>query len=320
MFLPGDDTSRASRAGAAKGLVGVVVLSLSWACGMLQQDLLPGLATARVPRLEREALPLVLLSLAAGVIAFVRGSSWPRGKQLGACVLVGFGLFLVPALLVDFAEARLPALARTALFTLVPMFAVVFEPHIGTAPKTQGGIVPALVGVAGALFVFPLAMPDSASSAVGFSATILAAGCIAAANCFGVALAAQPDRRRRGGVAAMAMIAGLSAAIGLTIASLVCERPVWEWNAIGSEVLWSAAIETPGLLLLFWLMPRLSATRMAARYLLAPLLAILIGVALLRSTQDVHARSWFGLILMASSTIWLLFAPDERPNTSTLQL
>jgi drug/metabolite transporter (DMT)-like permease len=53
---------------------------------------------------------------------------------------------------------------------------------------------------------------------------------------------------------------------------------------------------------------------------LAPLMAILIGMALAR--PDVEPRTWLGLLLVAGGAGWLLFAPDDKPdaNSSTLKL
>ena len=66
------------------------------------------------------------------------------------------------------------------------------------------------------------------------------------------------------------------------------------------------------LALLFWLMQRMSAVRMATRFLIAPLLTNLIGIALLR--PGVHRRGWTGLLLIAIGSAWLLFAPKDEPD------
>jgi drug/metabolite transporter (DMT)-like permease len=301
------------------------LLSLLWAATVLRGDLLPVLASTHMPRLERQVLPLVPLAIVAGAIALSQSVRWPQRRQLWSCTLVGLGLFAVPALLIDFSESRVPAFARTALLTLVPVFAVVFEPYIGKSSqrRVSGGLLATLSGVTAALFIFPVSMPNSAGSALGFAGVIAAAASVAASNCLGVALVAQLDVQsagRRSSVAAIAAIAAATAAIVLAMASLIFEQPLWNWNIVTPEWTWSAAIETPATFLLFWLMPRMSATRMATRYLLAPLLAIIIGVILLRSVQDVHPRTWLGLSLMAASAAWLLFGPNESAGLSTSPL
>jgi hypothetical protein len=54
----------------------------------------------------------------------------------------------------------------------------------------------------------------------------------------------------------------------------------WRWNALSTQLLGLLLIDLPALFLLFWLMRRLGASRMTARFLLAPLFTILAGMAL----------------------------------------
>jgi len=322
MFLRRTASGRGNRIASVAGLF---LLSLLWACTLLRWDLMPGSGSIPIPFFERQALPLIMLALLAGVIAIACNAPWPQGKQIWVCIQVGLGLFVVPATLLDFSDGRLPGVARTALLTLVPVFVVVFEPYIGKDSewKARSSLLTALAGVVGALLVFPVSIPDSTEAGLGFVAVVLAAVCVAAANCLGVAAATQLETAsgaRRSSAAPMAAIAGATAAVGLVAASLLFEQPVWKWNTIAPGQLWTATIETPTLVLLFWLMRRISATRMAARYVLAPLLAILIGVVLLRSLQDVRPRTWLGLFLMAASAGWLLFGHAENDGSSTLPL
>jgi drug/metabolite transporter (DMT)-like permease len=73
-------------------------------------------------------------------------------------------------------------------------------------------------------------------------------------------------------------------------------------------------------LLLFWLMPRLSASRMATRYLLAPLFAILLGAVLLQSLHEIQPQTWLGLALMAAGAVWLMLASPDEQNAPASQL
>jgi drug/metabolite transporter (DMT)-like permease len=54
----------------------------------------------------------------------------------------------------------------------------------------------------------------------------------------------------------------------------------------------------PGLLLLFWLMRRISAARMTTRFVLAALLTALFGVILFR--PEVSLRAVLGFVLIAA--------------------
>ena len=324
----------------AAPIAALLALSLLWACAALRVDLLSGLLET-TPYLERQVLPLVLLSIAAAAIAIARGANWRRlisgssvpGSSITrslprASVWIGLGLFTVPAMLVSFSDTWISGLARTALFTLAPVFAVVFEPYLGlsssssssSAPRQRAGLLAALSAVAGSLLVFPGAIPNSLQSAGALITVIAAAASVAAANCHGAAKASSLGRDAAGEIAAMAAMAGATGALTLAAASMLLEHPVWRWSALAPELFWSAAIELPALLLLFWLMPRFSAPRMATRYVWAPLLALLSGVVLEHAGRAVQPRTWLGLILMAAGAGWMLFAPREEASLSILPL
>ncbi len=262
--------------------------------------------------------PLILLAMTATLFALVRRAPWPGGRQAWACLLVGGGLFVAPALLLRFAEGWVSALAQVALFSLTPVFAVVLEPHLGSGgagTQSRGGLAAALVAVTGMLCVFPVEIPQSAEAGFAFCAVVLAAACVAAANCAAVRVArAMPGRS----TAPLAALAGAAAAAGLAATSAFTEHPVWSWSALKPELVWSAAIELPGLLLLFWLMRRLSAARMTTRFVLAPLLTSLIGLALLR--PSVELRAAIGLFMAAVGAAWMIFAPEEEGESGVSAL
>jgi drug/metabolite transporter (DMT)-like permease len=205
---------------------------------------------------------------------------------------------------------------RVALFSLAPVIAVVLEPYLGASPlggdrglPGMSGLMGALTAVAGTLCVFPLQIPGSIEAAAAVGAVILAAACVAAANCGAVRLARALKAKA---IAPMAAIAGAAAAAGLASASALTERAAWRWEGIAPELGRAVVFELPGLLLLFWLMQRMSAARMTTRFVLAPLMTILIGMALERPA--VGLRTWAGLVLIAAGAGWLLFAPAEEPG------
>ncbi len=296
----------------------LLLLCFLWSLGTLRSDLFPSLAaTASSNRLERQALPFALLAVLATGVAVVRGAKWPRGRELGACAIVGLGLFVVPQLLIHLGSNRISDGTRVALFSLVPLFAVVFEPHLGrlAAPQNRSGMMAALVAVGGTLLVFPVDLPESLQAGFAFCALVIAAACVAAANCWAVRIAAE-------GISmwSFAAVAGAAALVGPAAAGLVVDRSAIKWSFPPPDLAWSTAVELPGLLLLFWLLRRMSAVRMATRFLLAPLLANLIGLILLRPAVGV--RGCLGLLLIAFGTGWLLFARDDERESagSTLNL
>ena len=90
------------------------------------------------------------------------------------------------------------------------------------------------------------------------------------------------------------------------------------WSALTPELAWSAAIELPGLLLLFWLMRRMSAARMTTRFVLAPFMALLIGAVAMHPSLTL--RTWLGMFLIGAGVGWLLLAAEVEPEESALPL
>lgn len=298
-------------------IVGLVLLCVLWSLASLRKDLLQNLALHPLPALEQQAVPYALLAIIAGLFGVALRTPWPRGREILAPVFVGLGLFVIPAVLVFLAREWVPQLMRVALFSLVPVFAVVLEPYIGHVTGTQSrGMLPAaLAAVVGMLCIFPVQTPQSAAAAIAFSAVILATVFVAAANCHAVRVVIRtPDRS----VAPIASLAGATASVGLMVSSLLLEHPFFRWDKIAEELSLSAAIELPGLLLLFWLMRRMSAARMTTRFVLAPFVALLIGAAMIHPTLTV--RTWIGLLLVAAGVGWLLLAPEREPEESAQPL
>jgi drug/metabolite transporter (DMT)-like permease len=303
----------AERRQRAAAIGGLMALCLLWAAALLRADLLPGTgAGIRISPLELEALLLGMLAAFAGFAGLVRKVPWPRGKARVAAMLAGVGIFVAPAMLTALSMGLVDDATRVALFSLVPVFAVVFEPHLGTGTASaRGGLAAGMVAVVGTLLVFPVEIPQTAMAGLGFCAVLVAAASVAAGNCLGVATCRRDDSVSWLGFGAVA--AGVAAVL-IGAAGLGIGRG--DANAVTLDA-W-AVPDLAGLVLLFWLMPRMSAVRMSTRFLIAPLLANLIGLAFLR--PGVQWRGWVGLALIALGSGWLLFAPDERHDESTLTL
>jgi drug/metabolite transporter (DMT)-like permease len=293
----------------------LLFLSLLWALGALRADLLPQFETDRTSwqQFPLEALTLSVIAISAAVIALARGTRWPRGRTSGACVAAALGLFVLPGVLVHLSSYRIPDFTRVAVFSLVPVFTVVFEPYINpdAETRTNRGLAAALVAVAGTLCIFSIDLPQSSEAGFALCAVVLATACAAAGNCWGVRAASEAAEQT---MAPFAAITGSVAAIGLAGVSIFTERPVWNWRSFEPGLAWSAMVELPGLLLLFWLMRHMTATRMSTRFLIAPLIANVAGLILLRARFNV--RDGLGLMLIALSAGWLLIAQEDEPEIS----
>jgi len=295
----------------------LLLLCFLWSLGSLRSDLMPTIFAAGLPTFEREAMHLGALALVAGLIALVVQAEWPRGRQLWDAVLIGVGLFVVPALLGEASRDSIPDLTRVALYSLAPVFAVAFEPYLGrlTESQSKGSLLAALGCVLGTLGVFPLLIPRTLGGAGAFCTIILAVACVAATNCWAVRFISELPQQSG---AATAAIAGATAAVALGVASLVSEQPAWNGPIIGPEIAWTTVVELPALLLLFWLMRRMSAVRMTTRFVVAPLIVNVVGFLVLR--PSLRLRAGLGILLVAASAGWLLSGREEEAEAGPLPL
>ena len=289
---------------------GLLALCLIWAVGWVRADLQPGAAAqgALTPLLSQAAL-LGALALAAAIAALVRRAQWPRirvaaGPELVGMALVGMGLFVIPAIATILGEGQIDDSTRVALFSLTPLSAVIFEPYLGTHAgednESRGGFLAAMAAIAGTFLVFPVELPRSYASAFVMIGVVGTAGLIAAANCAAVRIARQVPSP----LTFTTVVTG-SAALVLGLLGLGFRQHA----ASGVFFNGWTALDLVALALLFWLMPRMNSVQMTTRYLIAPLLANLISLALLRPHVDV--QSWIGLSLIAAGSVRLLIAPAK---------
>jgi hypothetical protein len=284
----------------------LLLLCLIWAADSLRADLLPGSGSGiRLSTLAHGAVLLGLLAVLVSLAALIRKAQWPCGKTLAVVALVGFGLFVVPALLIEWSRGWIDDSTRVALFSITPVFAVVLEPYLGnaSAPGERGGLAAALAAVMGTLLVFPVAVPHSVAAGLAICGVLASASVVAVANCAGVRVCQQTS----GTTLTFTAVAAGCAALCLGALGAVFQAsavPFDEW----------AAPDLVALALLFWLMGRMSAVRMTTRFVIAPLLANLIGLAFLR--PHVQVQAWIGLALVALGSGWLLLAPRDSPDVS----
>ena len=286
----------------------LLLLCLLWASASLRSDLLPGSASAANSfSFSSQAILLAIFGVAAGAAAIVSKVQWPRGRTLGLSILVGFALFVLPAVLVAIARGSIDDSTRLALFSLVPIFTVILSPHLGSASISQprGGLAAGLVAVAGTLLVFPIELPQTLAAVSAFAGIVAATASVAAANCIAVRLVTASSASYAFSFAAV--VTGSAALILGPLAVFV------ESHASPASLFtpW-LVLDLLALALLFWLMRHMTAVRMTTRFLVAPLLVNLIGLAFLR--PGVQLRGWLGLSLIALGSGWLLLAPEDEPE------
>lgn len=289
--------------------LGLLLLAGLWAVSSLSSDVFSHAGGGALSPMQRQAVLFSAFAAVAASIAVARHLDFPRGRLALACAGIGLGLFVLPSLLVSFAQDTISTLDRVAVFSLTPVFAVVLEPYLqGDLPRRGKAALAGSIGaVAGILFLFPLDVPGSVRAAEALCALVAAALGIAVANCFAVRLARTVANDS---TLPMAALAGAAGAACFAVASVIAPHTAWRWSALSPELLARFAVDLPALFLLFWLMHRLAASRMTARFLIAPLFTILLGEALQPAFPP--ARAWLGMALLAGGAGWLVFAPAEQ--------
>jgi drug/metabolite transporter (DMT)-like permease len=222
----------------------------------------------------------------------------------------------VPALLTLATQAWVSQLERVAIFSLTPVIAAVLEPHIGLANRRSNGALPAsLTAVAGALAIFPLSVPATPAASLAVLIVVIAAGCVAIGNCIAVRFATS---QANSSIATSALWMCAASAITFAAASACIERTRWQFPPGAMQFVWLVAFDLPPLLLLFWLLSRMSATRMSARFVLAPLFTVLVGIAL--EQPQITTRMIIGVALLAVGAAWLLFANECDESAELIRL
>ena len=270
-----------------------------------------------LPPAQGQAALFSVFAVVAAGIAVAQHIEFPRGRRAWACAGIGVGLFVAPAVLAACAQGWVSALDQVAVFSLTPVFAVVLEPYLSDTATRQGkaALAGTLAAVVGILLIFPLNIPSSFRAGAALCALLAAPIVVAATNCLAVRLANNNAGRS---ILPMAALAGGASAICFAAEAALGPHTAWRWNALPAQLLGLLLTDLPALFLLFWLMRRLGASRMTARFLLAPLFAILAGLVLEPASPRV--RGWLGIACLAGGAGWLLFAPPERNSVDELSL
>jgi drug/metabolite transporter (DMT)-like permease len=288
--------------------LGVLLLSTLWAFDWLLPDLFPysGANTVSLPL--RQAILFSAFAAMTTSIAVAQRLQFPRGRRAWACASIGVGLFVIPTSAAAFAQGWISNLDEVAVLCLTPVFAVVLEPYLQDYPPRRGraALAASLAAIAGILLVFPLETPRSFRAGAVLFVLVIAAGGLAAANCIAVRLAQTFPGRS---TLAMAALASAASAVCFAVTAAFTPSPAWNSSALEIYLLRLFLIDIPGLFLLFWLMSHLAASRMTARFLLAPLFASLASLALDRMSPPL--RALIGIVLLAGGSGWLVFAPAE---------
>ncbi len=294
--------------------IGLGVLCLLSGSRWLADNAYPG----ALPILEQQALHYLLIGLVAAAALAVRRRSaktqsipWP---SLSAASLLLLGL---PAILTELA-ARVTTESGPALFALAPLFVVVGVASAGGSiagsSRARSLMMPSLIGLAGALLLLPFKLPSTALGA-GLFLTAIAAVVSAAIGSVWMHRLLQHCPLRP----ALVLLCGVNA-VFLGVASALHEPITLPLTALPVELLRAAALDLPQLLLLVWLLRELDPARLSARYLLAPLLTTLEGMAFFRLPVDLRMGAGSVLLLVGGMALLLWKGDDESGRSSSLNL
>ena len=300
-------------AGKTRVTAALLFVCLLWALDGLGPDLFPVLRRTSLPPMERQAFTYALFALFAAMYAIRRQAGWPNRRGMLAGAGVGLLMFALPAVLASVTQGWVSQLERVAIFSLTPVFATVMEPHIGSSPRqSNGALMASLIAVAGALAIFPLAVPGSPAAFAAALVVIAASACAALGNCAAVHLAVS---MRELSFASVAGVASAVAAAAFAAVGACTEHTEWQIPHNPAQMAWLVSVDLPALMLLFWLLRRMSAVRMTTRFLLAPWITVLAGIAF--EQPVITLRMVLGVVLLGAGAGWLLLAPevgrDEEP-------
>ena len=249
-----------------------------------------------------------LLGLAVSVL---RGEWREVSRRRVVCLsLAGMCLFALPSAVLQIAAGKVPAYTSAAVFCAVPLMTVLASMAIGDGEgsRSRGLMVPSMIGLAGALLLFPVQTPGSLRRWL-FLGLVVVAGIVVAIASVWV------HRLMQGiGVAVTAAAIGLGSAAVLGANGASAGWPHLEAGMIAGELLRCAVFDLPLVWLLVWLTREVEPARLSARFLLVPLLTVLEGYAL--DSGPVEARTIAAVVLLCAGGVMLLVRdePEELPG------
>jgi hypothetical protein len=240
--------------------------------------------------LRSEAFACGGLAVLAVAFAAVRRRARPGLRGGVWLALAGVGLLAMPAFGTVLRGAAGESLNRAVALCFVPVMVTVLR-----GIRSDGAAVslwPGLAGLAGALLLFPLALPSSVWGYLGLLLPPLAVS---------VACAALPRLSREMSGAWAAAVLFLGGAAGpWAVEGARLAIP----GSAGTISPWAVALDGAEAALAVLAVLQVDEVRYASRYFAVPLLTVLEGAALLRSGLTV--RFGFGLALLAvgSAALW----------------
>ena len=255
--------------------------------------------------LEDGVLCLLLLPFAGKGWRQSSFRHWLKIALWGAALLAG------PTLIAASAAPAVSAVAASLIFTAIPVVVILVaaesEAGFGAGAGARPQVGTALAGVAGALLILPLTLPDSRAGIGWLGAMVLAM------VLSGVAivklhrlLAAAPLN------SCLAAICGASSLGGLGFALSQGRWPTRlngaDW---GHETALFLLVDAPLWGLTVGLVRDLEPRRFCSIYILTPLLVVVEGVVIVRPSLT---WTFFAGVALMAFAAWGLLSPDDSPD------
>ena len=258
-------------------------------------------------------LHFALIGLVGAVTTTLQGSwqqlSWRSAVPLASC---GVCLFAMPSAALQIAAGKVPEYTSAALFCLVPLMtslaSSVFASSLGEASHTRGLMMPSIVGIAGALLLFPIESPGSLRRWLFLG--LVAASCVTVAIT-NVRIHQVMTKFR---VPAALAVIGTSSAALLALYGASIGWPRIDSGILSREILRCAIFDLPIIWLTIWLARETAPARFSSRFLLIPAVTVLEGFAFEHGPVD--ARATLAILLLCGGGAMLVFKeePDEIPG------
>jgi hypothetical protein len=240
----------------------------------------------------------------------------PAGKAAGVA-FSGAILFALPAIMLGITAGAVSQFTSLTLFCSIPLMTVLmlgaFD-WVGLRGLGSRALPTGVLGLGGALLLFPVQFPGEARGWIHFA---LIAGC-----CLLVAFAAIEMHRMTQDIplAPAIALASLGSA-ALLVACVAAGEPVSvSWRSVAVELVHCLVFDLPVVWLTIWLIREMHPGRLAARFLIVPLITAIEGLA--ATVGGVTFQAGIGMTLMAACGAMMVvdLEGDEQQDASSLHL
>lgn len=248
----------------------------------------------------------------SGLLFWLRGGWKPWSlRSLTKIGMTGACIVVLPGAVIELTAGGISSFTSVALFCAIPTVTVIGAGKLGRNEALQGFLWPSLVGLLGALLLFPFEIPGTRRRILCFAAV--------AACCVVVAMASVWMHELLCGIGVGQAVAAVGIVGALALGSYGMTRgwPKISPSVLTGEVARCAVLDLPVVWLTLWLTREVNPVRLSARFLIAPLATAAEGYAIERGPLD--AVKTLALALMAAGAAMLLLK-DEAEEVPGLKL